>query len=99
MIKFLLYLFFCLFFISSCNNGKVPLPNTESVNYCGIIDTIIFNYENKLSNHYMNNNLSLIANKTGIPDHAFKGTFGYTYLNDSIFYSDMRKYQKVLNCQ
>lgn len=77
----------------------MPVRNIETVNYCGIIDTIIFNYEHGLSNLYMTNNLSLLANKTGIPDHSFKSTVGCTYPNDSIFYSDMRKYQTALKCQ
>lgn len=89
----------CLFLIVACNNERVSNHEAASLNYCQIIDTIIFNRENRLSNQYMTDNLSLLVNKTGIPDHSEKGLIGCTYQNDSIFYSDMRKNQTALKCQ
>jgi hypothetical protein len=89
---------FCLFGIASCKIKNESVKDSEYINYCRIIDTIIFNYEHKLSNQYLTYNLSLLSYKTGIPDRSFKGTIGCTYQNDSIFYSDMHKYQEVLKC-
>jgi hypothetical protein len=93
-----LYLGGCFFLSVSCNNKRKPTQDTESLNYCRVIDTIIFNYEHKLSNLYMTNKLSLLSEKTGIADHSFKSTVGCTYENDSIFYSDMKRYRTALKC-
>lgn len=88
----------CFFLSVSCNSKRVSTRDTESLDYCRVIDTIIFNYEHKLSNLYMTNKLSLLSEKTGIADHSFKSTVGCTYENDSIFYSDMKKYRMALKC-
>ncbi len=99
--KIALYLFLCgcFFLIIACNNNRVSKQETASLNYCKIIDTIICNYEHKFSNQYMTDNLSLLVNKTGIPDHSVKGFAGCIHQSDSIFHSDMRKFRAALKCQ
>ena len=91
-------LFGCLFLIFACNNKRVSIQETASLNYCQNIDTIILNHEQKVSNQYMTDNLSLLVIKTGIPDHSIKNILGCTYENDNIFYSDMHKYRVGLGC-
>ena len=98
--KIILYLFFygILFFAFSCNNKKVATQIAASHKYCMIIDSIIYEHENKHSNSYLTNNLSSLVNKTGILDQSDKGTIGCTYRSDSLFYSDMNKFKIILNC-
>lgn len=67
-------------------------------NYCAIIDTIIYNYQNKLSNTYMMEHLHTLYKATGIGNQSMSTIAGSIYESDSLFYDDMRRYRTALKC-
>ena len=68
--------------------------------YCLMIDTLVLErYEWKTGNFYANKIVPVLERKCCVDASCDKGTFGYTYRSDSIFNSDVKKWEHCCSCQ
>jgi hypothetical protein len=88
-----------MFCITFCMISKHK-PLFTNKQKCDSIDTLIKErYVWKTGNFYANQILPSIIKDSNIDASCQKGTFGYLYRNDSLFDSDIKKWQIYFNCK
>jgi hypothetical protein len=74
--------------------------STNNPNMCLKIDSLVKErYEWKTGNYYSNKILPQIINESGLDANCKKGTYGYIYMNDSLFDSDIKKWKEIFKCK
>jgi hypothetical protein len=81
-----------------CTDKKKSIRNNDT--YCMKIDTLEQErYQQKGSNYYANKIIPELESKSKISANCQRGYFGYLYLNDTLFNTDIKKWREYFQCK
>ena len=95
--KVIMKTFFNIFLLSifvCCSSSKDT--TMEKIDYCKEIDILI---NEKSGNYFANKIIPKLERNSNIEASCQKGTFGYIYLSDSLFNSDIKKWKEYYKCE